>query len=106
MVVNGECIHEEQLQEQSQKVAQLEARANYKDKRIEQIISDQKRMEDKIDNISEAVKQLQLQSIQDDKDIDKRVTSLETTVNVLKWIVTLAFGSGIVWILLNFVRWG
>ena len=104
MVVNGECIHEEQLQEQSQKVAQLEARANYKDKRIEQIISDQKRMEDKIDNISEAVKQLQLQSIQDDKDIDKRVTSLETTVNVLKWIVTLAFGSGIVWILLNFVR--
>lgn len=92
------CIREEQLGNQSRKIAELEARADYKDQRIEQIIQDQKRMEDKIDNITDVVADLKLQSLKDDKEIDKRVTSLETTVNVIKWVITLAFGSGVLWI--------
>ena len=44
------------------------------------------------------------QSLKDDKDIDKRLTSVETTVRVLKWIVTLLFGSGVMWVILSFVR--
>ena len=98
------CIKDDQLQNQSRKIAELEARANYKDERIEQIIQDQKRMEDKIDDLTEAVSQLKYQSLQDDKDIDKRVTSLESTVSVLKWITTLLFGSGVIWIVLNYIR--
>ena len=43
------------------------------------------------------------QSLQDDKDIDKRVTALESTVSVLKWITTLLFGSGIIWLILNYM---
>lgn len=97
------CIKDEQLQGQSRKIAELEARANYKDERIEQIIKDQKRMEDKIDDLTEAVSQLKYQSLQDDKDIDKRVTALESTVSVLKWITTLLFGSGIIWLILNYM---
>lgn len=104
MGMTHECLHEEQIQGISRKTAELETRANYKDERINQIISDQKRMEEKIDNIAEAVNQLQLQSLKDDKDIDKRVTSLENTVQVLKWILTLFFGSGIIWILINYIH--
>ena len=104
MRMTHECIHEEQIQGISRKTAELETRANYKDERINQIISDQKRMEEKIDNIAEAVNQLQLQSLKDDKDIDKRVTSLENTVQVLKWIITLLFGSGIIWIIINYIH--
>jgi chromosome segregation ATPase len=98
------CIKDDQLQNQSRKIAKLEARANYKDERIEQIILDQKRMEDKIDDLTEAVSQLKYQSLQDDKDIDKRVTSLESTVKVLQWITTLLFGSGVIWIILNYLH--
>lgn len=98
------CIKDDHLQNQSRKIAELEARANYKDERIEQIIQDQKRMEDKIDDLTEAVSQLKYQSLQDDKDIDKRVTSLESTVSVLKWITTLLFGSGVIWIVLNYIH--
>lgn len=98
------CIKGDQLQGQSRKIAELEARANYKDERIEQIIQDQKRMEEKIDDLTEAVSQLKYQSLQDDKDIDKRVTSLESTVSVLKWITTLLFGSGVIWIAINYLH--
>lgn len=99
-----ECIHEDQLQGQSRKIAELETRADYKDERITQILEDQKRMEDKIDKIAEAVNNLQLQSLRDDRDIDKRVTTLETTVRVIKYIIGLVFGSGLIWVLFNFIR--
>ena len=98
------CIKDDHLQGQSRKIAELEARANYKDERIEQIIQDQKRMEEKIDDLTEAVSQLKYQSLKDDKDIDKRVTTLESTVSVLKWITTLLFGSGVIWIILNYLH--
>lgn len=104
MMVVEHCIHEDLIQNQSQKLAELEARADYKDKRIDEILDDNKRMEDKIDHLTVAVKDLQFQSLKDDKDIDKRLTSLESTVNTIKWIITLVFGSGIIWIVLNYMQ--
>ena len=61
-------------------------------------------MENKIDQLAEAVQELNMKSVQDDNDIDKRVTSLETTVNVLKWVVTLLFGSGIIFVISSFIH--
>lgn len=98
------CIHEKRIGKTENRITELEARADFKDEKIIQIIQDQKRMEEKIDHIAEAVNQLQLQSLRDDKDIDKRVTSLENTVQVLKWIITLLFGSGIIWIIINYMH--
>lgn len=98
------CIHEKRIGKTENRITELEARANFKDERMNQILEDQKRMEEKIDHIADAVNQLQLQSLRDDKDIDKRVTSLENTVQVLKWIITLLFGSGIIWIILNYIH--
>ena len=90
--------------DQSLKIAELEARADSRDERIDRILTDQHRMEEKIDKLTEAVNDLKLTSLQDDKDIDKRVTALESTVNVLKWVCTLLFGSGVLWILFTYIH--
>jgi len=98
------CPHEEEFREYGRKIAEIESHVNYKDKRIDELISDQKKMEDKIDKIGDKLDTIMLKSVQGDNDNDKRLTSLETTVRVLKWIVGLLFGSGIVWIIVNFMK--
>ena len=98
------CLHEELIKDHTLKLNDLDHRADYKDARLDEVDHRLERMEDKIDQLTEAVQQLHLESLQDDKDIDKRVTSLETTVNVLKWVVTLLFGSGIIFVIMNLIQ--
>jgi len=98
------CINENKFQDHETKISQLEARADFKDQKIDQIISDNKRMVEKLDNINESIHQLQLKSARDDFNIDNRVTSLENTVNILKWLTTLIFGSGILWVLIGYLH--
>ena len=97
------CIHEKRLGEAESRLVELETRADYKDKRIDDLKDKMDEIDDKLDKIADNVHLLQLQSVQDDNDIDKRVTALENTVVVLKYIITLVFGSGILWILLSHV---
>jgi len=97
------CPHEEEFQNYGKKIAELEAHVQYKDKRIDELISDQKKMEDKIDKIDDKLDMIILKSVQGDSDIDKRVTSLETTVKVIKYVGGLLFGSGIIWAIINFI---
>lgn len=80
------CIHEDTVQDHEAKLSRLEARSNFKDEKIEQILEDNKRINKKLDKINENIHQLQLKSARDDFNIDNRVTQLETTVRVLKWI--------------------
>lgn len=98
------CPHEEEFQNYGKKIAELEAHVNYKDKRIDEIIKDQKKFDDKLDKVNDKLDTIMMKSIQGDNNVDKRVTSLETTVKVLKWVIGLFFGSGIVWAIVNFVR--
>lgn len=104
MNTDGACLHEELIQDHSLQLKELQTRVDYKHTRLDEMDKRLERMEDKIDQLAEAVQQLHLESLQDDKDIDKRVTSLETTVNVLKWVVTLLFGSGIIFVISNFIN--
>lgn len=83
------CIHEEKFQDHEAKLERLDARVDYKEDKINQIIMDNKRMEDKIDDIKESIHQLKLDSAKDDFNIDNRVTSLESTVKTLKWILAV-----------------
>lgn len=83
------CIHEEKLQEHETKLETLGTRIDYKEEKITQILKDNQRMEKKIDKITESIHQLQLNSAQDDFNIDKRVTGLESTVKTLKYIIGL-----------------
>ena len=99
------CMHEELLQDHSLQLKELETRVDYKHVRLDEMDKKLERMESKLDQLTEAVQQLHLESLQDDRDIDKRLTTLETTVKVLKWIVTLLFGSGIIWIIFNLIKY-
>ena len=98
------CIHEDEFQKHSKKIAELETRADYKEEMIREMKQEMKDLNDKMDKLSEDVNNAIQKSIIGDNDIDKRVTSLETTVRVLKWIVGLLFGSGVIWIILTYVR--
>ena len=80
------CIHEDKLQEAETKLAHLESRMDFKEEKMDQLIMDNKKMDEKLDKINESIHQLHLESAKDDFNIDNRVTQLETTVRVLKWI--------------------
>lgn len=70
--------HEAQIQENSRKISGLETRADYKDKRINELIEDNKRIEAKIDKLTETVNDVIVNSIKDDNDLNNRVIALET----------------------------
>jgi chromosome segregation ATPase len=104
MAVEYDCIHESLIQSHSTDIESLKTRADYKDKRIDELYDKMEKMENKIDTINENVNTIMMKSVQGDSEIDKRVTSLETTVRVLQWVTTLLFGSGIVWVVYSFIH--
>jgi peptidoglycan hydrolase CwlO-like protein len=104
MAVEYDCIHESLIQSHSTDIESLKTRADYKDKRIDELYDKMEKMENKIDTINENVNTIMMKSVQGDSEIDKRVTSLETTVKVLQWVTTLLFGSGIIWVIYSFIH--
>jgi len=73
-------LHEQQIQENSRKIAGLESKAEYKDKRINELIEDNKRIEAKIDKLTDTVNEVVVNSIKDDNDLQQRVIALETQI--------------------------
>ena len=98
------CIHEELIREHELQLNDLKNELNYKKERLDSMDKKIDKIDKKIDNLSENVNTIMLKSVQGDSEIDKRVTSLETTVNVLKWVTTLLFGSGIIWVVYSFIH--
>lgn len=72
--------HEVQIQENSRKISALETKADYKDKRINELIEDNKRIEAKIDKLTDTVNDVIVNSIKDDNDLNNRVIALETQI--------------------------
>lgn len=75
------CIEKDQLQEQSKKIAELEAHSKFKEERITELIADNKRIESKIDHLTETVNKVMLNSIQDDNNLKQKVITLETKID-------------------------
>jgi len=86
---NYECVHEQKLQEHETRIENLSVRIDYKEEKINTIIRNNERMEEKIDRMAESIHQLQLESAQDDFNIDNRVTSLETTISNMEKAVII-----------------
>ena len=84
MTSNYECLHEETLQGLSQKTTELEARANFKDKRIDELYVKMEKMENKLDKLNENVNELLLQSKQGDTDLELRLKAIETELALQK----------------------
>lgn len=98
-----ECFHEEQIQGQSRKIAALETRANYKEKRIDELSNKMDKMDNKLDEILEEFNNFKMQSNQDDTELELRLKAIETELvvqkqNVKVWISIL----GIFFTLLTF----
>ena len=72
--------HEQQIQENSKKIAKLESKAEYKESRINELITDNKRIESKIDELTKTVNDVIVNSIKDDNDLKNRVIALETQI--------------------------
>lgn len=72
--------HEQQIQENSKKIAKLESKAEYKEARINELIEDNKRIEAKIDKLTDTVNDVIVNSIKDDNDLNNRVIALETQI--------------------------
>ena len=104
MSVKYDCVHEDLIQSHSTDIQSLKTRADYKDKRIDELYDKIEKMENKIDTINENVNTIMMKSVQGDSEIDKRVTSLETTVKVLKWLTGLLFGSGVLFAIYSFIH--
>ena len=92
------CIHEEQIQGQSRKIASLETRADYKEKIIMGVKDDIKDLKDSVESLDKTITDFILKSINDDSTLrelvnkqDNRITALETTNKTLKWAVGLGF---------------
>ena len=78
------CIHEEQIQTQGRKLAELETRADYKDKRIDDLYLKIEKMEEKLDDIGKNVNQLIIQSNKGDSDLELRLKAIETELELQK----------------------
>lgn len=81
---NHDCQYETQIQGQSRKIAELKTRADFKDKRIDELYIKIEKMEDKLDKLNENVNQLLIQSRQGDTDLELRLKAIETELALQK----------------------
>ena len=88
---HSECLHEDQIQGQSRKIAELETRADYKEKMITDLNETLKDMKKSMDSLEKTINNFILKSINDDSALRDRITALETTNKTLKWVIGLGF---------------
>lgn len=98
--VEYNCIHEELLQNHSLQLKEHETELHYKKEKLDEIKEDNKRMEEKIDDIKDCVNEIILASKRDDSQLkeiiakqDNRITALETTNRTLKWVTGIGLSA-------------
>ena len=92
-----ECHHEELLQSHSLQLRELQTEVKFKKEKIDALQDSMEKIDKKLDKIIE-------RSEEKDSDIDKRLTSVETTVKVLKWVTTILFGSGAIFTIFSILK--
>lgn len=100
------CLHEDQIQGQSRKIERLEARADFKDKRLDELNDKIDKMDGKLDTIVDTVNDFILQSSQQDNQLEIRLTKVETDMENQKMesqrrTVWIGIGLTIITILIN-----
>lgn len=86
MVPEHKCIHEEQILDHNLKIGSLETRADFKEKRIDELNEKMEKMDTKLDEIAEAVNSIKLQSTTDDKELELRLKAIETELALQKQV--------------------
>lgn len=78
--MNSPSELEQKIDEHSIQIKELQDEVDFKKWKIDSLI-------EKIDNLTTVVQQIQLNQLKDDNDIKNRVTSIESTISTLRWIV-------------------
>ena len=89
MVTKMDANTENTLQRHEIELVELKTRIDYKHERIDELKNKIEAIDKKLDKIDHCLSELKLQSERDDFNIDNRVTKLENTQNVLKWITAI-----------------
>ena len=84
MTVKYDCIHEDLLQSQTKDLERLKTRADYKDKRIDELYIKMEKMEEKIDKMNENIQKLIVKSNKGDTDLELRLKAIETELALQK----------------------
>ena len=71
---------ERKVDEHTVQIQELKDEVDFKKWKIDSLI-------EKIDNLTTVVQQIQLTQMKDDNDIRNRVTSIESTLATLRWVV-------------------
>ena len=71
---------ERKVEEHTVQIQELKDEVDFKKWKIDSLI-------EKIDNLTTVVQQIQLTQMKDDNDIRNRVTSIESTLATLRWVV-------------------
>ena len=74
------------VDEHSIQIQELYDEVDFKKWKIDSLI-------EKIDNLTTVVQQIQLNQLKDDNDIKNRVTSIESTLTTLKWVVGIGLSA-------------
>ena len=76
--------HEERIQHNARKIAELETRADYKDKRIDELYVKMEKMEQKLDTMNDNINKLIVKSNKGDTDLELRLKAIETELAIQK----------------------
>lgn len=76
------CLHEEQIISQSRTIERLDAELGYKKERLDELKEDNRRMEQKIDDIGKNLDTFIHNSDSNDTKLDLRITKIETRQEV------------------------
>ena len=75
------CYHEELIQSQARRMERIEAELSYKREKLDVLKEDNRRMEEKIDNLQDCMNKLMLKSTSDDDKIQNEITAIKTRLD-------------------------
>lgn len=71
------CIHEEQLQDHSRKLERLDAAAQYREQKTDELNTKISEMDKKLDKVLDGFNELKIKSHNDDKELELRLATIE-----------------------------
>ena len=80
--------HDEQIQQNSRQIAELQTEVRFKEKRIDDLYLKMEKMEEKLDKLNDNVNKLVQNSIKGDSDLELRLKAIETELAVQKEVTT------------------
>ncbi len=84
MAIEYDCIHEDLIQTQARDLERLKTRADYKDKRIDELYVKMEKMEQKLDTMNDNINKLIVKSNKGDTDLELRLKAIETELQIQK----------------------